>query len=112
MAPKIPTVSTCCGYFELRTGALILAWIDVVASVLMVLAGIFILSISSEVEGEKVVVEGKESDDEEISNFVGCLFIIIALPILVTSSWFIKGIYDVSFPTFIFIIKPPFFLSE
>lgn len=37
---KVPTVTKCCCYFELRTGGLIMGWFDVVTYSLVLLGAI------------------------------------------------------------------------
>lgn len=97
MAPKVPSVNNCCCYFELRTGALILGWLDLVVSILGILGGVLSLFSGDSSEQERVVlVTESQQIVGETSVLQTIIQIVISAILLPLTVWFLKGIYEVS----------------
>lgn len=56
-AAKVPTVTKCCCYFELRTGGLVLGWFNVVWYGLAVLGGLLSLITKTPTEEKETFLE-------------------------------------------------------
>lgn len=113
MAPKVPSVENCCCYFELRTGALILGWLDLVGSVLAIL-GAFTSLVSENPEQERIVfvIGNNQQVLEQTSIWYTILEIVILAILLPLTVWFLRGIYEVGLLHLLFDMKSPFFFSS
>lgn len=56
-AAKVPTVTKCCCYFELRTGGLVLGWFNVVWYGLAVLGGLLSLITKTPTKEKETFLE-------------------------------------------------------
>lgn len=99
-----PTVSTCCGCIELRTGVLILGWLDVISSALGILGGIqsLITGVPEDVVNEMANFQDvSRSEVQAMGTGIALLQIVFSAIYLFLSAWFLRGVYDVSQSTFI-----------